>query len=73
MIKEVLDVMIELARDGMTMVCVTHEVVFARTVADTMVFMDKGEIVERGPPSDFFTTPRASAPSSFRARSSRIN
>jgi general L-amino acid transport system ATP-binding protein len=59
MIKEVLDVMIELARDGITMVCVTHEMGFARTVADTMVFMDKGEIVERGPPADFFANPKS--------------
>jgi general L-amino acid transport system ATP-binding protein len=59
MIKEVLDVMIELARDGMTMVCVTHEMGFARTVADTMVFMDKGEIVERGPPAEFFANPKS--------------
>ena len=59
MIKEVLDVMIELAGDGMTMVCVTHEMGFARTVADTMVFMDKGEIVERGPPADFFANPKS--------------
>jgi len=59
MIKEVLDVMVELARDGMTMVCVTHEMGFARTVADMMVFMDKGEIVERGPPSEFFANPRS--------------
>jgi ABC-type polar amino acid transport system ATPase subunit len=48
MIKEVLDVMVELAEEGMTMICVTHEMGFARTVADTMVFMDRGEIVERG-------------------------
>ena len=59
MIKEVLDVMIELARDGMTMVCVTHEMGFARTVADTMVFMDRGEIVERGPPAEFFAHPES--------------
>jgi general L-amino acid transport system ATP-binding protein len=59
MIKEVLDVMVELARDGMTMVCVTHEMGFARTVADTMVFMDKGEIVERGPPAEFFANPKS--------------
>jgi general L-amino acid transport system ATP-binding protein len=57
MIKEVLDVMIELARDGMTMVCITHEMGFARTVADTMVFMDRGEIVERGRPAEFFANP----------------
>ena len=59
MIKEVLDMMVELAREGMTMVCVTHEMGFARTVADTMVFMDRGEIVERGPPQDFFANPRS--------------
>jgi general L-amino acid transport system ATP-binding protein len=58
MIKEVLDVMIELAQEGMTMVCVTHEMGFARTVADTMVFMDRGEIVERGSPREFFANPK---------------
>ena len=57
MIKEVLDVMIELAEDGMTMVCVTHEMGFARKVADRMVFMDQGEIVEAGPPAAFFSNP----------------
>ena len=59
MIKEVLDVMIELAEEGMTMVCVTHEMGFARTVADTMVFMDRGEIVERGSPKVFFADPKS--------------
>ena len=59
MIKEVLDVMIELAQVGMTMVCVTHEMGFARTVADMMVFMDRGEIVERAPPQDFFAHPKS--------------
>src|ERR1700732_1790238 len=59
MIKEVLDVMIELAEEGMTMVCVTHEMGFARTVADTMVFMDRGEIVERGAPAEFFANPKS--------------
>src|SRR6202521_1952799 len=59
MIKEVLDVMIELAEEGMTMVCVTHEMGFARTVADTMVFMDRGEIVERGPPQELFANPKS--------------
>jgi general L-amino acid transport system ATP-binding protein len=59
MIKEVLDVMVELAEEGMTMVCVTHEMGFARTVADTMVFMDRGEIVERGPPKEFFASPKS--------------
>src|ERR1700726_1288353 len=59
MIKEVLDVMVELAQEGMTMVCVTHEMGFARTVADTMVFMDRGEIVERAPPKEFFADPKS--------------
>src|SRR5439155_1156905 len=59
MIKEVLDVMVQLAEEGMTMVCVTHEMGFARTVADTMVFMDRGEIVERGPPKEFFANPQS--------------
>jgi general L-amino acid transport system ATP-binding protein len=58
MIKEVLDVMIELAREGMTMIVVTHEMGFARTVADTVVFMDRGEIVEAAPPREFFANPR---------------
>ena len=59
MIKEVLDVMVELAQEGMTMIVVTHEMGFAKTVADTMVFMDHGEIVESAPPSDFFTAPES--------------
>src|SRR5438477_8291673 len=59
MIKEVLDVMIELAQSGMTMICVTHEMGFARKVADTMVFMDAGRIVERSPPAEFFAAPRS--------------
>ena len=57
MINEVLDVMVELADSGMTMVCVTHEMGFARKVADTMVFMDNGEIVEKSPPDAFFSNP----------------
>jgi len=57
MIKEVLDVMVELANEGMTMVVVTHEMGFAREVADTMVFMDHAEIVETAPPAQFFTAP----------------
>ncbi|MFP7673421.1 amino acid ABC transporter ATP-binding protein [Marivita sp. S0852] len=57
MINEVLDVMVELADTGMTMVVVTHEMGFARKVADTMVFMDRGEIVETAPPETFFTNP----------------
>jgi general L-amino acid transport system ATP-binding protein len=59
MIKEVLDVMVELAEEGMTMVCVTHEMGFARSVADLMVFMDQGEVVEKSPPRDFFTNPQS--------------
>ena len=59
MIKEVLDVMIDLATSGMTMVCVTHEMGFARTVADTMVFMDAGRIIEKAPPTEFFNQPKS--------------
>ncbi|MEM7524901.1 MAG: amino acid ABC transporter ATP-binding protein [Pseudomonadota bacterium] len=59
MISEVLDVMVELAEDGMTMVVVTHEMGFARKVADRMIFMDAGEIVETGPPADFFSAPKS--------------
>jgi len=59
MISEVLDVMIDLAKDGMTMICVTHEMGFARSVADNVVFMDQGEIVETGPPETFFDNPRS--------------
>ena len=58
MIKEVLDVMVELAQEGMTMLCVTHEMGFARTVADRVIFMDDGEIVEEAPPETFFEQPR---------------
>lgn len=58
MISEVLEVMVELARDGMTMIVVTHEMGFARKVANQMVFMDEGEIVETGSPEVFFETPR---------------
>ncbi|MEL7470693.1 MAG: amino acid ABC transporter ATP-binding protein [Pseudomonadota bacterium] len=58
MIKEVLDVMVELAEEGMTMICVTHEMGFARQVADEVIFMDQGEIVEAGPPESFFANPR---------------
>ena len=58
MIKEVLDTMIGLAESGMTMVCVTHEMGFAQQVADRVVFMDRGEIVEEGPPRELFANPR---------------
>ncbi len=59
MIKEVLDVMVELAREGMTMMVVTHEMGFARTVADRVVFMDAGRIVEAAPPAEFFGAPKS--------------
>ena len=59
MISEVLDVMIDLAREGMTMICVTHEMGFARSVADNVVFMDEGEIIETGPPATFFDNPKS--------------
>ena len=59
MIKEVLDVMVELARSGMTMLCVTHEMGFARSVADRVIFMDQGEIVEQGTPEEFFANPKS--------------
>jgi general L-amino acid transport system ATP-binding protein len=59
MIKEVLDVMTELAKQGMTMIVVTHEMGFAKSVADLMVFMDQGEIVEQSPPSQFFVNPQS--------------
>jgi general L-amino acid transport system ATP-binding protein len=58
MIKEVLDVMIELAGQGMTMLCVTHEMGFAKAVADSVIFMDQGQIVERAKPHDFFSHPQ---------------
>ena len=57
MVKEVLDTMIRLAESGMTMLCVTHEMGFARTVADRVIFMDKGEIVEQADPEVFFSNP----------------
>ncbi len=58
MVGEVLDVMVNLARDGMTMICVTHEMGFARTVADMVVFMDKGQILETGTPQEIFEHPK---------------
>ncbi|MBQ0756060.1 MAG: amino acid ABC transporter ATP-binding protein [Amphritea sp.] len=58
MIKEVLDVMIELATEGMTMLCVTHEMGFAKTVADRVIFMDGGQIVEENEPHEFFNNPQ---------------
>ena len=58
MIKEVLDVMVDLAEGGMTMICVTHEMGFARRVANRVIFMDEGQIVEQNEPEAFFTSPR---------------
>jgi general L-amino acid transport system ATP-binding protein len=59
MVKEVLDTMVSLAEDGMTMLCVTHEMGFARTVANRVIFMDKGEIVEEAEPNAFFDNPQS--------------
>jgi general L-amino acid transport system ATP-binding protein len=59
MIKEVLEVMVDLAEGGMTMLCVTHEMAFARQVADRVIFMDQGQIVEENEPSAFFTEPKS--------------
>ena len=59
MVSEVLDVMIELAKEGMTMLCVTHEMGFARKVADRVIFMDKGQIVEENTPEEFFNNPQS--------------
>jgi general L-amino acid transport system ATP-binding protein len=58
MIKEVLDVMVELADSGMTMICVTHEMGFAKTIADQVVFMDQGEIIEVNKPDELFSNPQ---------------
>jgi polar amino acid transport system ATP-binding protein len=68
MVKEVLDTMIGLAEGGMTMVCVTHEMGFARAVADRVVFMDAGEIVESGPPHEFFDHPSQARTRDFLAQ-----
>ncbi|AUL14655.1 amino acid ABC transporter ATP-binding protein [Bordetella bronchiseptica] len=65
MVKEVLDTMVELARDGMTMICVTHEMGFAREVGDRVVFMDGGSIVESDTPERFFSAPRSSRAQAF--------
>ena len=59
MIKEVLDTMIQLAEDGMTMICVTHEMGFARQVANRVIFMDEGQIVEQNEPEQFFNHPQS--------------
>ena len=65
MIKEVLDVMVELANQGMTMLCVTHEMGFARAVADQVIFMDQGQIVEQNTPADFFSHPQSERSKDF--------
>jgi general L-amino acid transport system ATP-binding protein len=65
MIKEVLDVMIELAETGMTMVVVTHEMGFARTVADRVIFMDGGEVIEQNHPEEFFHNPQSERTKAF--------
>ena len=65
MVKEVLDVMVRLAEEGMTMICVTHEMSFARTVADSMIFMDRGQVVEVAPPKEFFSNPRSERTKQF--------
>ncbi|MEB4591760.1 amino acid ABC transporter ATP-binding protein [Candidatus Thiothrix sp. Deng01] len=68
MIKEVLDVMTELAEQGITMLCVTHEMGFARSVADRVIFMDQGQIVEENNPHDFFNHPRNERTQAFLAK-----
>jgi general L-amino acid transport system ATP-binding protein len=68
MIKEVLDVMIELAQEGMTMIVVTHEMGFARTVADRIIFMDGGEIIEDAAPQKFFENPESERTKEFLAQ-----
>ncbi len=68
MIKEVLDVMVELAQEGMTMLCVTHEMGFAREVANRVVFMDEGEIIEEAPPEEFFNAPKNDRTKEFLAQ-----
>ena len=65
MISEVLDVMVELANEGMTMLCVTHEMGFAKKVADCVIFMDEGEIVEKNEPEEFFSNPRSERTKTF--------
>ena len=68
MVKEVLDVMTDLAREGMTMICVTHEMGFAQAVADRVIFMDRGRIVEQAPPKAFFTAPQSARAQEFLAQ-----
>ncbi len=65
MISEVLDVMVELAKEGITMICVTHEMGFARQVADRIIFMADGEIVEQNTPDEFFNNPQSDRTKTF--------
>jgi len=65
MVREVLEVILNLAKQGMTMLIVTHEMQFARMVADEVIFMDKGDICEAGPPEDFFTSPKTDRAKQF--------
>ena len=65
MVHEVLDVMVELAGQGITMVCVTHEMEFARSVADRVVFMDQGQIIEQAAPEAFFSNPQSERAQQF--------
>ena len=65
MVKEVLDVILELAESGMTMVIVTHEMQFARAVADRIIFLDNGKIVENSKPDEFFTNPKSQRAKDF--------
>ena len=65
MIKEVLDVMISLANGGITMLCVTHEMGFAKAVADRVIFMDQGQIVEQNSPEEFFNNPKTDRSKDF--------
>ena len=65
MIKEVLDVMVEMANQGITMICVTHEMGFAKAVADRVIFMDQGQIVEQNNPHDFFNNPQTDRSKDF--------
>ncbi len=68
MINEVLDVMVQLAKEGMTMMCVTHEMGFARKVANRVIFMDQGRIVEDANKEEFFGTPRSERAQQFLAK-----
>ena len=65
MVSEVLDTMVELANSGMTMICVTHEMGFARQVADRIIFMADGEIVEQNTPDEFFNNPQSDRTKTF--------